>query len=75
MNNKRDKAMIVLFIVSFIAISFGSMYFGYKFPELYMHPGVDSWRFDSNAKINIPNYCPPDPRQFPVFEDKYWCIA
>lgn len=71
----KDKIKVALFIGTMVAISFGSMYYGYRHPEIYIQPGLDSWRMVSTSEKNIPNYCPPDPRRFTVFEDRYWCIA
>ena len=75
----KDKIKVVLFIATMGAISFGSMYYGYKHPEIYldmyMQTPVNHVGIERGDKINIRNYCPPDPHKFTVFSDEYWCIA
>jgi hypothetical protein len=71
----KDKIKAALVIVTFIAISFGSMYYGYKHPEIYINMYMDKEIMRGSTKINIRNICPPDPHEFTMFPDEYWCIA
>lgn len=77
MSNK-DKAKVLLFVVSMIGLIAMSAYSGYKYPELYIIPIEGHYitpYMEGVAQINITNYCPPDPRVFVAFIDNYWCVA
>lgn len=70
-----DNVKIILFIIAMVSISVGSMYMGWKYPEMYINMPMYHSIGVGNTEINIQYSCSTDPRDFVPFIDKYWCLA
>jgi hypothetical protein len=70
-----DNVKIILFLIAMVTISLGSMYMGYKYPEMYMNMPMYHTIGVMSTEINIQYSCGTDPRGFVPFIDKYWCFA
>lgn len=73
----RETVKIVAVLTAIILVSLGSMYAGYRYPEVYIQ------QFDPMGLRNTPymmeknitNYCTPKTIPFTRITTKYWCVA
>ena len=74
----KDNLKIASVIIALIAFMLGTMYVGWKFPELWIYH-ADPMGFTVQPSImiekNITQYCTPKTIGFTGITTIYWCIA